>query len=116
MFRFSHMGLLLVTVMMVATACSSGTDNGADACAGLADRWVVLQQRVLEGLDSPGGIDDAAANSNAAAMLEQARDAESVGCTAALAVGSPLLCGRLDRLRPGGPAGEELVAELAVAC
>lgn len=116
MFRFSHMGLLLVTVMMVATACSSGTDNEADACAGLADRWVVLLQRVLEGLDSPGGIDDAAANSNAAAMLEQARDAESVGCTAALAVGSPLLCGRLDRLRPGGPGGEELVAELAVAC
>ncbi len=50
---------------------------GADACAGLADRWVVLHQRVLAGLDVPGGIDDAAANSNAAAMLEHARDAES---------------------------------------
>ena len=113
MFRFLYMGLLLVAVMLVTTACSSGTDDAADPCIALADRWVVLHQRVLDGLDS-SGLD--AADSNAAAMIEQARDVEAAGCTADLAVGSPLLCDRLDQLQPSGLAGEELIADLAAAC
>ncbi len=91
-------GLILVAVMIVAAACSSGGDGATEACVGLADRWVFLQQHLLDGLDSSGELDPVETRNNAAAMLEQARDAEARGCTAEVAVGSPLICERLDQL------------------
>lgn len=115
--------------MVVATACGSGsvatveategpepTADNENACVGLADRWVLLQQRILDGLNAEGELDPLEVNLSAAAMIEQARDAEARGCPEEVAVGSPLLCERLDQLQASGPTAEALIADLAAAC
>lgn len=126
MARVSRVAAALVALAVTATACSSSTGSDtsvttvtgspSDACVGLADRWVLLQQRVLDGLDASGELDPLEVNLAAAAMLEQARDAEARGCTAEVAVGSPLICERIDQLQPSSPTAEAMIADLAAVC
>lgn len=109
------LALVVVLAVTVGAGCDSGADGAAPDCRGLADRWVTLQQRVLDAADDPLA-DPVAASLHAAATIEQARDATAVGCGEEMAVGSALICERVDLLQPRGLRGFALVADLRSAC
>ena len=50
----------------------------------------------------------------AASLIELERDARQLGCAAEVAAGSELFCDRVNRLRPGGPAGRSLIEDKLV--
>ena len=124
---------MVIGLALIAGAC--GDDASVDEsagpgfepafdCEGLADRWVVIHQTYLDelgdlsarDLDPPAPAASRAAQSLANSVIEQARDAESVGCGDRLVSGSPLLCARVERLMAHGEAGEAVVAQLQSAC
>ncbi|MEM8904920.1 MAG: hypothetical protein AAGF02_14560 [Actinomycetota bacterium] len=100
-------------------------DADTDAsCIGVADRWATLQQGYLDRLGDAGlgELDPESDRVRAAdewfgpAMIEQARDADAVDCTAVFRAGAPLLCARTDRLAAAGPVGQRVVDDLASEC
>ena len=106
---------LLFLTAVLCSACGLQPNSELHDCEGLADRWVVLQQQILDSLDgSESGV--ASFDNHGAAMIEQARDASAVGCSDQVAAGSRLICVRVDQLRPMGPVGEAVIANLRAAC
>ncbi len=121
----------MVLAGLMLAACSSGT--GAESnpdfepaydCAGLADRWVDLQQEYLDRLGDADAAEfeagsprmDAAISWLGQALIEQGRDVRAVGCEAELVSGSEPLCSRLEQLDPGGGAGIAAIDLLRNPC
>lgn len=107
-------------ILMIAASAGSGEGTPLSPCDGLADRWQRIQQDYLDrlgdaGLDDAGRIEPAGAWL-AQALLEQVRDAESLGCEQIFRPGSPELCARLDELTDRGPAGRRALAALTQSC
>lgn len=115
---------------MMLSACSGGAlDVAADSatgesCDGRADFWIVIQQEYLDRLGSARAVDldpptkqVTAVNEWAGtALFEHAREAETVDCSAEVRVGSPEICGRLDRLQSGGATGDLVLDRLRARC
>ena len=105
----------MMAILLFVAGCGTDPAGAPRACEGLADRWVMLQQQILDSVDHPAPESDAG-NRHALAMIEQARDASGVGCSEEVAAGAPLICARLPVLQPRGPQGEALIADLMASC
>lgn len=112
-----------VVLLLAAAGCGAGDESsdGDAACKVVVDRWVEIQQDLLDKLATfePGASDEgrnAAFQGIAAAMFENSRDANTIGCETALASGSDETCARLVDLRASNPDGESALDQHRVAC
>ena len=120
--------VLVVLIILLGSTCAGGGENGSDAvsfgCDGLADRWITIQQGYLDELADADLAElgqrsfrvTTAESRLVQALIEQARDAQAVGCASDLESDSAALCTRLDRLAPPGAAGESVVELLLSDC
>ena len=122
---------LAILVTLVLGACSSGDGEAGgepapadELCTALADRWIGIQQRLLDAIGESGPDEVASPSTKltaafgvtAASLLEINRDAQRGSCESQVRSGSPLICARLDRLLTRGPAGDDVVSSLRATC
>lgn len=123
--------ILAIVLALVLGACGSGEDETGEepeqsdeVCIALADRWITIQQRLLDAIGeaTPGEVASpsaqlaAAFGGTAASLLEINRDTHRAGCESQVRSGSALICARLNRLLAGGPAGDDAMSSLRAAC
>ena len=116
--------IAVVSLLTAAAAgCGAGDESsdGDGVCTVVVDRWVEIQQDLLDKLATfePGASNEernATFQGTAAAMFENSRDANTIGCEAVLASGSDETCARLADLRASNPAGESALDDHRVAC
>jgi hypothetical protein len=125
--RLPGSGRFLLAVLLLAACAGNAATAGsgtADECAGRADFWIVIQQEYLDRLGdvAVGDLDPPTEQVTAAnewagtALVEHAREAQTVGCETEVRVGSPEICERLVGLQSRGAAGEHVLAQLLARC
>lgn len=112
-----------MVLLLAATGCgaSDESSDGDGDCQVVVDRWVEIQQDVLDKLATFGPEvseegRNAAFQGIAAAMFENSRDANTIGCETALASGSDATCARVADLRASNPDGESALEQHRLAC
>ncbi|MGI9623409.1 MAG: hypothetical protein ACR2PK_11280 [Acidimicrobiales bacterium] len=98
------------------------SDDAGDNCDQIVDRWVEIQQQLLDDLDDAEDrdlSDDAVAAlsaGTASGLFENSRDATRLGCEDVLMAGSAALCDRVSELQAPGPASTAALADLQTQC
>lgn len=101
-----------------------GTTDGNDLCPERADFWVAIQQDYLDRLGDASVAElearsdrvDQAGRWAGNAILEYVREVDSVGCAAAVRMGAPLICDRIDQLEAGGSAASSVIDGFRESC